>query len=223
MKKNYTMVFAVVTVLIALCAFWGCSSSDDDDGPSLPNAEEAGLGDVEISIAAGEQVYETNGTTPYTFAPGPVKTVKTYASDTGLSYISDVVAAGSEITYEGKLTLKLPVFTHWDDTDVDIWHTEMEGLTANPSDVKTFHVGSFAINSGELDLGQTNGTHDVSYVYADKDATIQGVTNEDGMTFHVNLKLKKGWNSVIGGSSGSGWTMATGTPDGTYKWVVYAD
>jgi hypothetical protein len=35
MKKNYTIVFAVITALIALCAFWGCDSSgDDDDGSS---------------------------------------------------------------------------------------------------------------------------------------------------------------------------------------------
>ncbi|MDR1316185.1 MAG: hypothetical protein LBK13_04850 [Spirochaetales bacterium] len=32
MKKNYTIVFAFIAALIALCAFWGCSSSDDDDG-----------------------------------------------------------------------------------------------------------------------------------------------------------------------------------------------
>jgi hypothetical protein len=32
MKKNYTIVFVFITALIALCAFWGCSSSDDDDG-----------------------------------------------------------------------------------------------------------------------------------------------------------------------------------------------
>jgi hypothetical protein len=31
MKKNYTVVFATVLALIALCAFWGCSSSGDDD------------------------------------------------------------------------------------------------------------------------------------------------------------------------------------------------
>jgi hypothetical protein len=35
MKKNYTIVFAVITALIALCAFWGCASGgDDDDGSS---------------------------------------------------------------------------------------------------------------------------------------------------------------------------------------------
>ncbi|MDR1315469.1 MAG: hypothetical protein LBK13_01240, partial [Spirochaetales bacterium] len=31
MKRNYTIVFAVITALIALCAFWSCDSGGDDD------------------------------------------------------------------------------------------------------------------------------------------------------------------------------------------------
>jgi hypothetical protein len=220
MKKNYTVFFAVIAALIALCAFWGCSSSDDDDdGPSLPPAEEAGMGDVEISIAAGEQVYKTDGSE---YKPGIAKDVLTPSGDAGDNYADDVIAAGSTITAEGKLTLKLPVFTHWSDADVEVWHTGMEGLTANPSDVKTLHVGSFFISGGS-EFGQKNAEHDVSYVYADKDARIQGTSPDGEWTIHAELILKQGWNSIIWTESGSNLYMRTGIPGAGYKWVLADD
>jgi hypothetical protein len=48
MKKNYTIVFAVVTALIALCAFWGCSSGgdDDDSGSAGPIGSAADLAKI---------------------------------------------------------------------------------------------------------------------------------------------------------------------------------
>jgi hypothetical protein len=40
MKKNYTIVFAVIAALIVLCAFWGCDSGGDDDSGSPGNASD---------------------------------------------------------------------------------------------------------------------------------------------------------------------------------------
>jgi hypothetical protein len=231
MKKNYTIVFAVIAALIALCAFWGCSSSDDDDSPyspPLPPAEEAGLGDVEITVAAGEQVYNADGTTPYTFAPGAAKVVWVANSDIGSNY-NTAVAALSSIDSNGKLTLKLPVFSFWADADVKVWHTEV-GLTAVPSDVQTAQVSTLKFGSSlgitENMLRKTNadGTSEVYYVYADKDAEIHDETSpdEEGKTGRVDLILKKGWNLAIGYNAPDGSiSLTSGDPGPAFRWEVY--
>jgi hypothetical protein len=48
MKKNYTIVFAVIAALIALCAFWGCASGgdDDDSGSAGPIGSAADLAKI---------------------------------------------------------------------------------------------------------------------------------------------------------------------------------
>ncbi|MDR1315448.1 MAG: hypothetical protein LBK13_01135, partial [Spirochaetales bacterium] len=137
MKKNYTMVFAVIAALIALCAFWGCSSSDDDDdGPA-----SAGLGDKEITLATGEQVYNDDGSE---YKPGSVQTVRTLSGQTGSSYAA--LSLGS-IDTDGKLTLKLPVFTYWGELGGGSFDP---GLTVNPSDVKSVDVREFTVSSSGL-------------------------------------------------------------------------
>ncbi|MDR1317667.1 MAG: hypothetical protein LBK13_12420 [Spirochaetales bacterium] len=224
MKKNYTIVFAVIAAVIVLCAFWGCSSSDDDDGPSLPPAEEAPLGNTMIPLAEGEQVYEANGS-PYN--PGSTKNVKPETDTSGSSSFHADLETLSSITADGKLTLKLPVFTdtYWNECNNEyIYIKEGDGLTANPSDVRYAHVHDFRVVSESLRLVKTKGANTVTYLYVDKDARIWGETEEgDGMTNHVNLNLKRGWNSVIQSVSGSNMTTAGGIPDGDYKWVVEAD
>jgi hypothetical protein len=225
MKKNYTIVFAAVTALIVLCAFWGCSSSDDDDGPSLPHAEEAGLGDTEITVAAGVQVYKMEDGNPY--VPGMEVTVRPRSSKFDSNY-AGAVEAVSKITSDGKLTLKLPVYTYWGDYTDDL--LEEQGITADPSDVKIARVDNFRpTTSGvRLDNNNTNGEswRGVSYIYADKDAIVMGVyedQNGDGLpvSFYVDMILKQGWNSVIQSSlSGSNATVVTGIPGAGYRWEV---
>ncbi|MDR1315924.1 MAG: hypothetical protein LBK13_03530 [Spirochaetales bacterium] len=140
--------------------------------------------------------------------------MQTYSNDSDPGYAE---AALGSIDADGKLTLKLPVISQW--TGIPIWHTKM-GLTADPSDVRTVYVGSLKVADEGLELIKTNGTSSVSYIYADKDALITGKAGENGTAVYVNLILKKGWNSVIEGPSGSNRTMASGSPDDTYKWVV---
>ncbi|MDR1317924.1 MAG: hypothetical protein LBK13_13745 [Spirochaetales bacterium] len=224
MKKNYTMVFATVTALIALCAFWGCSSSDDDDGPSLPQAEEASLGNVQITVADGVQVYKADGTTPYTFTPGPAKQVTTYNHVSG-SYAA-AVAALSSIDANGKLTLKLPVVTDW--TGFDSNGFQDDGLAADPFDVKTVEIRTlvFSVSSDNFELDNINTTNGdtLRYIYADKDARISGV-EDDGDT--VDLILKQGWNAVIKirgkNGTGSGGALVTGKHGSGYRWVASDD
>jgi hypothetical protein len=226
MKKNYTMVFAIVAVLIALCAFWGCSSSDDDDGPSLPNAEEAWLGDGEYSVVAGVQVYQADGSA---YNPGTEKPVRPRnINRLGSSYATAVTSAGSKITSDGKLTLKLPDYTpYWNDYDGP---EEDQFLTVNPSNTKFAHVEEFQVNNGEFRLtnSNTNGVNLITYMYADRDATITAAAvniEEEGEPFYwnVHLKLKKGWNLVIETESDSGETLVTGTPGAGYRWTVSDD
>jgi hypothetical protein len=204
MKKNYKVFFAVIAALIVLCAFWGCSSSDDDDGPSLPNAEEAGLGnDAQITLATEEQVYNTDGS--------HYNSTTDVEPHTDSSSFNDDVKGLSDIT-SGKLTLKLPRFTYWGEVDPS-WLQAL-GFTATPSDVQTFYMGSLDLNSAAL--RKTDGTNEVKYIYADKDARIQG-TSEEGTP--IDLILKQGWNQVIEGPSG----MVTGNPGAGYKWVAFDD
>jgi hypothetical protein len=226
MKKNYTVVFAVIVALLVLCAFWGCSSSDDDDdGPSLPHAEEAGLGNTEITLATGVQVYSKADGTPY--APDGEKQVRPRNSHRlGNSYLAAVISAGSKITFNGNLTPKLPVYTpYWSDYDAP---PRDKFLTADPPDVKIARVENFSANSGEfrLDNNHTNGASWVHYMYANKDAIVTGVYKEElnGVPFswYVNLKLKEGWNSVIQSVSVSNSTVTevTGFPSAGYRWEV---
>ncbi|MDR1317507.1 MAG: hypothetical protein LBK13_11615 [Spirochaetales bacterium] len=219
MKKNYTIVFPSIVILIVLCAFWGCSSSGDDDGPPLPD----GLGD-ETSIS-GEQVYNSDATTPY----GPLGAVKTVQTDpgnpssvgTGSTY-SAAVAVDSRIETNGTLTLKLPDFASsgvW--AEVGSNQLQDMGLQVNPSNVRTVLVGMYGILADSFSLLKTNGTHTAEYIYADRDATVKGVLNDVPGGRNVNLILRKGWNWLITDmSSGSEGELTTGAPDSSYKWVI---
>jgi hypothetical protein len=213
MKKNYTIVFAVIAALIVLCAFWSCSSSDDDDGPSLPQAEEASLGNVQITVADRVQVYKTDGSE---YKPGSAVAVEPKSSNS-ISYTA-AVAALSNIDANGKLTLKLPIFTYW--SEINPTKFQNDGLTAVPPDVRTAEIRTLEITvSGtrfELYNNSTNGQSNARYIYADKDATIQGV-EDDGDT--IDLILKAGWNSVIKKNvSGSDWAIVTGKHGSGYRW-----
>ncbi|MDR1316435.1 MAG: hypothetical protein LBK13_06135 [Spirochaetales bacterium] len=203
MKKNYTMVFAAGLALIALCVFWGCDSSDDDDSPS---PEE------QISIT-GKQVYGDDGSE---YRPSSVQTIRaSSSSDTGASYAA--LTLGS-IDTNGNLTLNLPAFTQWSEVGGG---TEPE-ITADPQNVRVVMLPSFIVDDGELRNIKRNGaTVDavIVYTYADKDAHIYGTTSEGEV---VNLTLKKGWNSVIKVLSGSK-TMTSGSPDAGFKWEVWED
>jgi hypothetical protein len=225
MKKNYTIVFAAVTALIVLCAFWGCDSSDDDDGLLLPLAEEASLGNTTITpITTNEQVYKKSDGNPCdSVSPGDVRTS---VSNTGSNYRL-TVAEISSITANGKLTVKLPVFTQWDDVDPAWLQKEVleKGFTAviNPPDVQIVSVGVFQA-SGIPDMRKTNGPQVNEYWYANKDAIIQAVSNADGETVTIlNLNLKLGWNSVITTTLGGAVTGTTGRPDSSFKWTAYDD
>jgi hypothetical protein len=105
-----------------------------------------------------------------------------------------------------------------------------ERLTANPPDVKTAAVNNFKFSDSgsdfRLDNNNATGGGRVIYMYADKDAIIKGVYEDDGVTLYVNLILKKGWNSVIESWSGSNpdsATQATGIPGAGYRWEVSDD
>ncbi|MDR1315851.1 MAG: hypothetical protein LBK13_03160 [Spirochaetales bacterium] len=241
MKKNYTIVFIAVAVLIVLCAFWGCSSSDDDDdGPSLPNAEDGFLGNGTLSIEPEPQVYsKTDGITPYTFTGPGTKSVRTRDDDMSLgsnyalgNNYQNAVAAISSIDEHGKLTLKLPAVTSWEDfNNGDISGV---GITVNPPDVKVGELKRFFVSDTPEDLvlsysyENINGESLVHYVYANQDASVSGVktwTNSgDGNEYplYMNLTLKQGWNSVlwIPFSNPEHWEVKTGLPGAGYKWVV---
>jgi hypothetical protein len=212
MKKNYTIVFAAIAALIVLCAFWSCDSgSDDDGGPS------SALGDKEITLAEGVQVYNDDGSE---YQPGSVQTVRAQSSQTGASYAA--LSLGS-IDADGKLTLNLPVFTQWS----EIGGGAVTGLTVEPPDVKVAEVSSFLVAGNDLRLQNNDGGKNqiINYEYADRDAHIYGqgtVTNPAGLV-EINLFLKKGWNSVIidfpPDYPSSNSTMVTGSPGAGFKWV----
>jgi hypothetical protein len=229
MKKNYTVVFAVIVALLVLCVFWGCSSSDDDDdGPSLPHAEEAGLGNTEITLATGVQVYNKADGTPYT--PGVEYLVRPRdRQQLGNSYCAAVEAV-SKVTSDGKLTLKLPVYnTYWSEHKFN-GTTFWDGLdiTANPPNTKIAYVDNFFIilsssNSLMLQNNNVNGESKATYMYADRDAIVTASFEGEGddgepITIYVNAILKQGWNSVIESVSGSTWTIVSGNHGAGYRW-----
>ncbi|MDR1315428.1 MAG: hypothetical protein LBK13_01035 [Spirochaetales bacterium] len=220
MKRNYTVIFAAALALIVLCAFWGCDSSDDDDGPSLPHAEEASLGTGEITLATGEQVYEADGATHYS-PSNTGKTIRTH-NDIGSSYVP-LVSAASSISDSGILTLKLPAYSYWAESD-NGGRIEEEGLTADPPDVLTVHIWDFVVESSSdafyrAVVEKRKGTDSVTYLCANKDARIWGEVEDDGIRFSVNLILKQGWNSVIVSDSGSR-TIVSGSPGSGYRWIA---
>jgi hypothetical protein len=232
MKKNYIVFFTTVLALTALCAFWGCSSSDDDDGPSPLQAEEAGLGkEITLTPTQGVQVYKMEDGSPFTPPTGEV-TVRPRSSKFNSNYAAAVEAV-SRITSTGMLTLKLPEYTYWGDYTDDL--LAEEGITADPPDVKIARVDNFKATTGgfRLDNNSINTTNGeswrgVSYIYADKDAIVTGVyedQNGEGMpvSFYVNLILKEGWNSIIQSLSGSNATVVTHIPGAGYRWEAYAD
>jgi hypothetical protein len=214
MKKNYTIVFAFIAALIALCAFWGCSSSDDDDD-SVPSSA---LGDKKITLAGGEARVYNNDNSEY--KPASSKTVQAQSSQTGASYAA--LTLGS-IDTDGKLTLKLPVFTQWEEIGGGADLAGL-GLTAAPSDVKIVTVDDFLVDGKTLELQNKNSGKQgkINYIYANKDAHISGQIPIGGGTQDVNLILKKGWNSVIITflSSSSNSTCVNGSPDDGFKWVL---
>ncbi|MDR1316793.1 MAG: hypothetical protein LBK13_07965 [Spirochaetales bacterium] len=57
MKKNCTVFFTVITVLIVLCAFWGCDSGGDDDSGSPPGS----VGSAADLAKIGTPGYPLNG------------------------------------------------------------------------------------------------------------------------------------------------------------------
>ncbi|MDR1317147.1 MAG: hypothetical protein LBK13_09775 [Spirochaetales bacterium] len=209
MKKNYTVFFAVIAALIVLCAFWSCSSSDDDDGPSLPNAEEASLGDdAQVPLATVEQVYDADGD-PYNSTNNVEPHTDSSSFNTGVKTLSSISS--------GKLTLELPRFTYWGEVD-PLWLQTM-GFTANPSDVQTFYMGGLDVDSTSFMLNKTDGTNEVKYIYADRDAVIQGTGGDEEGIFVANLILKQGWNLAISNPT----SMRTAIPGAGYKWVVSDD
>jgi hypothetical protein len=196
--------------LIALCAFWSCDSGRDDDDGSPSSA----LGDKEIMLASGEQVYNEDSTF-YTFTPsfpGEKKTVGPKSGDVGPGNAA-AVAALSSIDEYGKLTLKLPVF------DLVAFNETWAGFTIDPPDVKYILLEKFEVAGGSALLKRNSTGCEVNYMYADKDARIYG--NEEGTPpMSVDLILKQGWNSVIVDRSGSTWTYKPGIPGDGYRWVV---
>jgi hypothetical protein len=232
MKKKLAVIFALITALMILFGFAGCSS-DDDTGPSLPPAEEAGLendGTTDYTPATGVQVYNPDSTA-YTFvgADVPVRTPTDCAGET----YRDAVAVVSKITSAGLLTLTLPAFaTTVDWSEFEQFVESEPGVTAEPSDVQIAILDVFRVETtpNKSDLNLTNGTSSAVYIYADKDAVIQGQFSDPAgggvvYTCLVNLILKKGWNSAILTESGTTSRIATKPipADGSYKWVVSDD
>jgi hypothetical protein len=190
------------------------------DGSSLPDAEIASLGNIEIEPATGVRVYNENGGA---YNPGAEKKVWALSGDAGDTYMNAVVTAGSNITSDGKLTLKLPVFSSYGNWDEITSFHEKAGLTANPSDVKTVYLGSLDVGDGEKELVRRKTSAEIDYLYADKNAVVQGVYVDNGYTGHINMILKKGWNLIIETRTGpSTWTFVTGIPSdlADYKWIV---
>jgi hypothetical protein len=216
MKKNYTVFFAVIAALIALCAFWGCSSSDDDDGPP-----EGFLGNAQITLADGEQVYKEDGSNyiPVS-APEAVRT----SNNCGASY-GDSVAALSSIDATGKLVLKLPVITNWSET-LDEGYLE-EGTPADPSDVRVVLADNFRvpdIAGKKARLKKVKGANNyVIYTYADKDAHVWGESDDQGTHITMEMFLKRGWNVGIASVSGSNETWVNGSPGDGYKWTLFVE
>jgi hypothetical protein len=215
MKKNYKVFFAAIAALIVLCAFWGCSSSDDDDGPSLP---EGFLGDEQITIAEGVQVYKDGSE----YKPVSAQTVRAQFSQTGASYAA--LDLGS-IDTDGILTLNLPVFTYWSEIGGGVNLVGL-GLTVVPPDVKVVMVEDFPVDGRHLRFRNKNSGNRgaINYIYANKDAHISGQIPVSGGQQYVNLILKKGWSSSIidflSDSPASDSTSVIGNPGDGFKWVL---
>jgi hypothetical protein len=224
MKKKYAIFFAVLAAFMILFGFAGCDSGGGG-GPSLSQAEEAGLGNdgtTVYTVADREQVYKQEDGAVYD--PESSVAVKTHDTETGAKY-SGAVEARSSIAAYGKLTFKLPVFDEdgdWSEVDQSF----LEGVAADPSDVKWFYMSDFPVRTSPKSsyLEMAKGTDRVVYIYADKKAVIQGEIQRgyDFSATFLDLKLEKGWNSAIRQDvEDNKWKIVTRRIPDSYKWEIH--
>jgi len=98
------------------------------------------------------------------------------------------------------------------------------GVTATPSDAKTFRIYGFytSADAGAYCLYIQKGEDGQgALVYANKNVTVTGTGTVDGDTLVFNVSLKQGWNYSVYSESGSTTTFTASTtlPDG-FKWTV---
>jgi hypothetical protein len=117
--------------------------------------------------------------------------------DGGTSYAASTTIINSSFN----LVLSAPKATFFKPVSASISQT---GITINPQDAKIVEVSFFAIKGdtkAELTQVGLNGSSIsslIAYLYADKDVSVSGThTYSNGSKDVYNLKLKKGWNTVI--------------------------
>lgn len=220
-------IFAVIGLSLAACGDPGDNAGGGGEG--LPPA-----GDGSFNSTAGNQnwdVYDLSGNklnSTVTFTR-IFRGVIGSSSDPDDFYapFSDLLDETTEVKMTGgKLSVKLgtPKTDKLQGSD----EYQAMGMSFSPSDLKIYAIFMFFIvdnNSiGSLSWGSTGTGRLVQFMFADRDGTISGTYSEEGFLNKYNLKLKKGWNTVICTADYSTYTATyvTGTPGSDLKWYYNA-
>jgi hypothetical protein len=189
MKKNMVKGIIGALLVFGLALFTACDSDGDK-----------GNGGGSVS---GEQVYESDGTTPYTGDATVV--IRLYDSNENREEVTVGKITG------GKLTLTLP--TTVEDKYLSSLPSSSESMTVTPDGVKSM-TASFYLENGTYLEYKKAGAYS-NYMYFTEAATVKGSYTYGDVTMTYNISAQKGWNIIYGTS-----TSATTTPISGLKWTL---
>jgi hypothetical protein len=211
MKKNKTFIMGMLAMVLALSfVFVGC-----DNGTTSDNGlDKDGFQGTTVQLSGVTVTGAVEG--------------KTFTHFVGMDHIMKAFSTYSltaPSVVSGKLTFNLGTPTSLTATETNFL-IETMGLTVNPSNAKLLFISSSATaaspSSGEYALIYSGTNSSCSYVYADKDVSISGTFQPpSGAPNIVDMRLKAGWNTVLGTYGGGSETLYSGKPDSGYSWSMF--
>lgn len=211
-------LFRIGMMLIVLTFTFVMTSCPDGNLPSgstttttttPPAAGDGWLGSLPV-LFTNEQVYERDGTTPYSGAAYPF-----IDADEGYNFTVDGT---------GKLngTLNAPGIL----TSTYTISLRDEGIDVSDTSVKILPIFDFEASDGSgkklIYAGATSQLGKprfIYYIYADRAATMSGAIVEEGVTYSMNWALKQGWNTAIFDTLEETWL--TGQPPANSMWTIH--
>jgi len=220
--KNVIKILEITVMMAAiLFAMAACSDSGSGGGENI-TLPPAGDGSISFASAKTYDVYlYSNWNTLY---GGPLITFTSVAAHDA-AYIYEITDNPEEweVKIDGiprKLYLKLGTPKA---SVLDYASIEFPSSFTCTSGLKIFHNSLFNDGSGNsISWDKQNPEAEVSFCYANMDGTISGSVSYPGGSFLVNMALKQGWNTVINTWNGTTETLVTGTPDSSFKWILWS-
>jgi hypothetical protein len=214
---------SAVIAIIALVAVIGFSmTACGGDGDGGGGGDGDGYMGSTLTITDGK-VYKQayNGVNGFEYIPyngtipglNYVRATNYSTLESGSFPLSSVFNGANSITLaDGKLKISLgtpkPAFTS---NLTFLYLSAIPGITVSPQDAKLFSLSAISDSSeqnenrNELSLYGFEGSNKISYMYADKNVSVNGTftqkTDGSSITSHYSMNLKAGWNTVVTSSA----------------------